>query len=451
MTHEISPPELPSVGLAIIFIFAAAYLLVFAEERLHLRKSKPVLVASGLIWVLIGTAYHSVGRGKEAADLLRHSLLEFSELMLFLLSAMTYINTIVERNVFDALRYRIMSARLSLRSLFWVTGAGAFFLSPIADNLTTALVMGTVVMAMARHNTAFLTGSCINIVVAANAGGAFSPFGDITTLMIWHKGVVKFHEFFALFLPALVNWMVPAAIISLTIPSQKSVPEARTVTVKKGGRDVVFLFLLTIAVTIGLYHVLGLPPFLGMMIGLSFLKAYSYLMRANERRRQRRERKDAALPLESDAAVESRAFDVFNIMRDLEWDTILFFYGVMLCVGGLGAMGYLEEVSGFLYNGMGPAFANIMIGLLSAVVDNIPLTYAVLSMNPDMHLDQWLLLTLTASVGGSLLSIGSAAGVALMGIARGSYTFMSHFRWFWAILLGYAVSIATLMTMKSMF
>lgn len=437
-------------GIAILLIFTAAYLMVVAEERLHLKKSQPVVVAAGLIWILVGIFYTGTGRSHKAVDLLRSNLLDFAELFLFLLSAMTYINTMVERNVFDALRFRLMSAKFSLRSLFWITGLCAFFLSPIADNLTTALVMGSVVMAIARHNKSFITGSCINIVVAANAGGAFSPFGDITTLMIWQKGIVKFTEFFGLFIPALVNWLVPAFIISLTIPKTKTFPEAQNVQIKKGGIGVVILFLLTIATTVTIHYILYLPAFLGMMLGLSFLKSYGYFLRNREKSDAEREEKGSS-PFNEKILNERRTFDVFNSMRELEWDTILFFYGVILCVGGLGAMGYLALASNYFYNGIGPTFANISVGFLSSILGNIPLTYIVLSMNPDMGVNQWLLLTLTAGVGGSLLSIGSAAGVALMGLARGSYTFMSHFKWFWAILLGYAASILSLMLLKGMF
>ncbi|HHO69025.1 MAG TPA: sodium:proton antiporter, partial [Gammaproteobacteria bacterium] len=125
-----------------------------------------------------------------------------------------------------------------------------------------------------------------------------------------------------------------------------------------------------------------------------------------------------------------------------EWDTLLFFYGVVLCVGGLGFIGYLELISRVMYTDLGATGANVLIGVLSAVIDNIPVMFAVLTMNPDMAPGQWLLVTLTAGVGGSLLSIGSAAGVALMGQARGSYTFFSHLKWTPAIALGYAASIA---------
>ena len=134
-------------------------------------------------------------------------------------------------------------------------------------------------------------------------------------------------------------------------------------------------------------------------------------------------------------------FDIFQKVARAEWDTLLFFYGVILCVGGLGFLGYLAVVAQVMYIDWGPTAANIMVGILSAIVDNIPVMFAVLTMNPDMSQGQWLLVTLTAGVGGSMLSIGSAAGVALMGQARGKYTFFSHLRWTPVIALGYAASI----------
>ena len=327
----------------------------------------------------------------------------------------------------------------------------AFIISPVADNLTTALVMGAVVMAMGAGNGRFISAACINVVVAANAGGAFSPFGDITTLMVWQKGVVHFGDFFALFIPSLINWLVPAALISMTIPHEK--PSARTehVRVKHGGYLIVILFLVTIAGTVLMHHFLEMPPFLGMMTGLGVLKSYGYFLRRKELEGWRE-----TPAFDGESAVVSRAgfkpavkpFDVFISMKRVEWDTLMFFYGIMLCVGGLGALGYLATLSDALYGNWGATTANIFVGILSAVIDNIPVMFAVLSMNPDMSLGQWLLVTLTAGVGGSLLSIGSAAGVALMGQARGIYTFSSHLKWIWAIALGYAASIAVHLVMN---
>ena len=439
-------------GYMALAVFLAAYVLVIVEENIHLRKSKPVMVAAGAIWILTAIAYASQNQSHAVAEILRHNLLEYAELLLFLLSAMTFINTMSERNIFESLRTRLVSLGLSLRSVFWLTGLLAFFISPVADNLTTALVMGAVVMAMGGSNGRFIAAACINVVVAANAGGAFSPFGDITTLMVWQKGVVHFGDFFALFVPSLINWLVPAVLISMTISREKPSASIEQVRVKYGGYFVVVLFLVTIAGTVLMHHYLEMPPFLGMMTGLGALKSFGYLIRRKEL--------DVwtEIPaLESENAVTRKAlfkpavkpFDVFISMKRVEWDTLMFFYGIMLCVGGLGALGYLATLSDFLYGGMGATTANILIGVLSAVIDNIPVMFAVLSMNPDMSLGQWLLVTLTAGVGGSLLSIGSAAGVALMGQARGIYTFSAHLKWIWAIALGYAASIAVHLVMNS--
>ena len=438
-------------GYVALAVFLAAYVLVIIEESLDLRKSKPVMVAAGAIWILTAIAYTSQHQSHVVAELLRHNLLEYAELMLFLLSAMTFINTMVERNIFKALRTRLVSLGWSFRAVFWLTGTLAFFISPVADNLTTALVMGAVVMAMGAGNGRFISAACISVVVAANAGGTFSPFGDITTLMVWQKGVVHFGDFFALFIPSLINWLVPAALISVTIPHEK--PSARTehVEVKYGGYVIVLLFLITIAGTVLMHHFLEMPPFLGMMTGLGVLKSFGYLIRRKEL-----DEWTEISALDSENAISHatslkpavKPFDVFISMKRVEWDTLMFFYGIMLCVGGLGALGYLAALSDVLYGGLGATSANILVGLLSAVIDNIPVMFAVLSMNPEMSLGQWLLVTLTAGVGGSLLSIGSAAGVALMGQARGIYTFSTHLKWIWAIALGYAASIAVHLVMN---
>jgi Na+/H+ antiporter NhaD/arsenite permease-like protein len=355
---------------------------------------------------------------------------------------MSFVNTMVERNVFDSLRSRLIAAKFSTRTIFWITGTAAFLISPIADNMTTALVLGAVVLSSLAHDKKAIAGSLISVVVAANASGAFSPFGDITTLMIWQKGVVKFHEFFALFLPALISWLVPAVLISFTLKNKPSDARNIIVKVRKGGTVVVGLFLTTIGVTVFLNHDLGLPPFLGMMMGFGILNVYGYFLHGSEARLLANSPvASASTPNNEDGWSPHKPFDISGILEKIEWDTLLFFYGVMLCVGGIGAVGYLERFSNFLYAGFGDTAANISIGLLSSVAGNIPITYAVITMNPQMDLGQWLLITLMVGIGGSLLSIGSAAGVALMGIGRGSYTFTSHLKWAWAILLGFAASI----------
>jgi hypothetical protein len=204
------------------------------------------------------------------------------------------------------------------------------------------------------------------------------------------------------------------------IPDDRPPPSDEVVHMKRGAKRIVLLFLLTIATAVSFHNFFHLPPVLGMMTGLAYLKFFGYyLAMTNEHVHG-----EGRLTVE-----DSMPFDIFNKVARAEWDTLLFFYGVILCVGGLGFIGYLELVSQFAYVDVGPTFANIMVGLLSAIVDNIPVMFAVLTMNPDMSQGQWLLVTLTAGVGGSMLSIGSAAGVALMGQAKGVYTFFEHLRW----------------------
>jgi len=421
------------VGFAALGLFAVAYALVMAEEFTHLRKSKPVILAAGIIWALIAAVYASNGMTREAEAAVRHNLLEYAELMLFLLVAMTYINAMEERQVFDALRSWLIRKGFGFRKLFWLTGILAFFISPVADNLTTALLMCAVVLAVGGGNTRFVSAACINIVVAANAGGAFSPFGDITTLMVWQKGMVEFWGFFALFLPSVVNFVVPAAIMHFAIPAQQPTTSDEMVPMKRGARRIIALFLLTIATAVSFHNFLHLPPVIGMLTGLSYLQFFGYYLKKTAR-------------LEESGNNNGRMgevvpFDVFNRIARAEWDTLLFFYGVVLCVGGLGFIGYLGLASEMMYVEWGATAANVAVGVLSAIVDNIPVMFAVLTMEPDMSTGQWLLVTLTAGVGGSLLSIGSAAGVALMGQARGQYTFFSHLKWTPVIALGYAASI----------
>ncbi|MDW7746634.1 sodium:proton antiporter NhaD [Halomonas sp.] len=432
------------VGFLAVAVFVLAYALVMAEEKIHMRKSKPVLVAAGIIWALIGWVYVKAGMPTESEHAFRVTLLEFTELMLFLLVAMTYINAMDERRVFDALRSWMVRKGFSYRSLFWITGVLAFVISPIADNLTTALLMCAVVTKVAEGDKRFINLCCVNIVVAANAGGAFSPFGDITTLMVWQAGIVQFYEFFELLIPSLINFVIPAVVMSFFIKNRKPASMEEDVWLKRGARRIIALFLLTVATAVACHTLLHLPPVLGMMTGLGYLQFFGYYLRRTlprslERKRTRYSQRGDWKKLESLGSVVP--FDVFNRVARAEWDTLLFFYGVVMCVGGLGFMGYLGLLSEALYTGWNATGANIALGVISAVVDNIPVMFAVLTMEPDMSHGHWLLITLTAGVGGSLLSIGSAAGVALMGQARGNYTFMGHLRWTPVIALGYIASV----------
>ena len=415
-------------GWLILALFVLAYALVVVEERTGLRKSKPVMLAAALIWGLI--AWRAAGDpalpADFAANAFRRIFLEFAELFFFLISAMSFVAAMTERNVFEALRTALARRRFGYRALFWITGLVSFFLSAVLDNLTTALIMSAVILAVGAGSPRFIALAFINLVVAANAGGAWCAFGDITTLMVWQAHRVEFFDFFRIFLPSLVNWLVPALCMHFALPTGAPTPGMDGIRMKYGGWSVCALFALTIVITVSARQFLQMPPVLGMLAGLALLNLQGYFIRRHEIRQ-----------LKS----ETPGYDVFDLIARAEWDTLLFFCGVLLCVGGLATAGFLTLASHQLYGQLGVTGANVAMGTLSAVVDNIPIMYAVLQMNPPMDHGQWLLITLTAGVGGSLLSIGSAAGVALMGASQGRYTFSSHLRWTWAIALGYIASI----------
>ncbi|MGD9172098.1 MAG: sodium:proton antiporter NhaD [Candidatus Thiodiazotropha sp.] len=434
------------VGLLSLSVFALALIAVALEEFIELPKSKPMMLAAGIIWGLIGwyAVQHSSGHAAELA--LRHSLLQYAELMLFILVVMTYINALAERSVFLALRTWVANRKYSYRRLFWTMGITTFFLSPFLDNLSTALLMGAVVLHLERDNQRFVTLTCVNIVIASNAGGAFSPFGDITTLMVWQQeiistnGRVDFFSFFSLFIPAVVSYLVPATIMHTALPEGHLTSTQEQIAMRRGAKRIIGLFLLTIATAVFFQGQLSLPAAIGVMTGLSYLQFFGYFLKKTHKPSE--EKITTSESPNFSIVVESRQpFDVFLRVARSEWDTLLFLCGVILCVGGLGYLGYLTLASELLYVQWGATLTNISIGIASSVFENIPTMSMVLNMRPDMSLGQWLLVTLTAGIGGSLFSIGSAAGVALMGQAQGKYTFFSHLRWTPAIALGFIAGV----------
>ena len=348
-------------------------------------------------------------------------ILEIGQVFFFLLVAMTYIEVMIERDVFNALKYKLVSKGYSFKQLFWLTGTLSFFISPVADNLTTALILSTVLVTIEKSNPKILVPGAINIIVGANAGGAWSPFGDITTLMPWIAGKAQFLDFFYLFPASFVGWLFTGWLLSFSVPDGKphfNVKTEKKVTIRKGGGIVILLGVVTIFTAVVCQQVFGIPPMWGMMFGFSLLKLYSYQLKRSH----------------------DEELKTFIAVSKIEHDTLLFFFGILAAVGGLHYMGYLD-LAVKLYDSAGATAVNIGVGFLSAVVDNVPVMSAVLKANPTMGVDQWLLVTMTAGIGGSMISFGSAAGVGVMGKLRGIYTFSSHMQYAWTVLAGYILSL----------
>jgi len=440
------PPDLVHhwAGYFSLVVIVVAYFSAMLEDATMLRKSKSMVLGATLVWFVILIAYRQSGDVQPAVDAFKSNLQAYMELLLFIMASMTYLNAMEDMRVFDALRNWLVGARFGYRKLFWITGVLVFFLSTVINGLTAGLLMGAVVMAVGKDNPRFVSLACINIVVATNAGGSLSPLGGISTLFVWQKGLVEFTQFFTLFIPCLVNFLVPAVLMSLAVPKICPLLETRTVVLQRGAAGVIFLFGVTIVLAVAFDMFLRLPPAAGMMAGLSLLQLYSfYLQKLEQGNTQARTETVAHLetPDVGGEIVKPYSYDIFEKVGRLEWDTLLFFYGAMMGIGGLGFIGYLDSVSQWLYGGHDPTVANVLIGLSSALVDNGTLMFAVLNMHPDIPQGQWLLLTLTLGVGGSLLAIGSAPGIGLLGITRGRYSFLNHLKWCPVILLGYFAAI----------
>jgi len=416
------------VGILSFIVFVVGYYFIATEDKYHINKAKPALLAGTGIFMLIGL-YIAITGDKAMGDHLHneinHLIVEIAGIFFFLFVAMTYIEAMIDRGVFSALRFNLVSKGYDYKKLFWVTGFLAFFISPVADNLTTALILSTVLITIDKTNKAFIVPSAVNIVVAANAGGAWSPFGDITTLMAWVAGKGAFTDFLFLFPAAFFGWLITAFLLSKYVPvgNPPSTEGETKVEIAEGGKMIIALFGLTIFLAVMSHNVLHLPAMWGMMFGLAILKMYVYKLNRSA----------------SDTQINA-----FSWIAKIENDTLLFFFGILAAVGGLHFLGFLEYFTA-LYSQFGATAVNIGVGFLSAVVDNVPVMSAVLKSNPDMGATahaQWMLVTLTAGVGGSLISFGSAAGVGVMGKLHGIYTFASHMKLAWTVLVGYIVSVS---------
>lgn len=410
------------VGIISLIIFFMGYYFIATEDKYEVNKAIPSLVTGTLMFMLIGVYFAMNGLDAEILHSeMKILILEIAEIFFFLLVAMTFIETMIERNIFDVLKFKLVSKGYTYKQLFWLTGFLSFFISPVADNLTTALILSTVLFTIEKTNKEFLVPGAINIVVAANAGGAWSPFGDITTLMAWTAGKGEFLDFLMLFPASIIGYLVTAWLLSRVVPNEKPPFTEQTnkeEKLKDGAKTVIYLGIATIAIAVLGHQFFHFPAMWGMMFGLALLKVYSYNLKRNHK----------------------ESFDVFVNMKHVENDTLLFFFGILSAVGALHFLGFLHYIVK-LYDTIGSTAGNIGIGFISAIIDNVPVMSAILKANPTMNLDQWLLVTLTAGIGGSLISFGSAAGVGVMGRMKGIYTFASHMKYAWMILVGYVVSI----------
>ncbi len=423
---DIQYPDLTMtwVGFSALAIFLIGYYFIATEDKYHIDKSKPALFI-GTFMLILAAAYYSIyGLDLNLVNIeANHLILEIAGIFFFLFVAMTYIESLIHMGVFDRLKYNLVSRGYTYRELFWATGLLAFFISPVADNLTTALILATVLITIDKTKQDFLVPGAINVVVAANAGGAWSPFGDITTLMAWTAGKGVFTDFLFLFPASFFGYIVTAYLLSRYVPNTLPDFDVKTEIqpqLMHGANVVIYLGIFTIFCAVVGHQVLHLPAMWGMLFGLALLQLYSARLKKKH----------------------NSEFNVFHSMAKIENNTLMFFFGILAAVGVLYFLGWLS-LAAVVYDPsvLGPTWSNIGVGFLSAFVDNVPVMSAILKANPIMGVDQWMLVTLTAGIGGSLISFGSAAGVGVMGKLPGIYTFSSHFKLSWTVFVGYVISV----------
>lgn len=424
------------IGYIAVIITLLAYIIAMTEDIHHMSKAKPMVLGSGLIWFLIFLYYTlNYGTADNVATIFQSNLTAYAELFLFITVSMTFLNTLTERGVFDVLRRGLEGRGLTYRQLFWISGSLSFLLSLVISSLTVGLLMGYIILNISRSNTRFIGLAGLNAVIAANAGGTISPLGGISTFFVWQQNMLKFADFFNLTLPCIVNFLIPALLMHFAVDKGIPEPSNQPAVLKRGAKRVILIFVLTFSITIVSNVYLSMPAIAGMMFGLAILQFFAYYLMATEHRF---------------SEPHQRGFDVFKCIAGVDWDTLMFFYGAMMIVGALNYLGYMDELAHFLFTEINTTVANILIGLTSSSIDNGTLMLAVLYMHPPLAKPEWLLLTLTLGVGGSLLAIGSAPALHVLGLMKGrvpvgeGYTFSLHLRWMPAVLLGFIGSVLTL-------
>jgi Na+/H+ antiporter NhaD/arsenite permease-like protein len=392
---------------AVVVIFVLAYAAIAFEHTIQVNKSASALVGAGLLWSLYAMGTGDVTR---VGAHLNESLISTAQIVFFLMGAMAIVEVVDAHNGFDVITSRIQTTQLS--SLMWLVGCVTFFLSAILDNLTTAIVMVSLMKKLLdqREDRWFFAGI---IVIAANAGGAWSPIGDVTTTMLWIGGQITALEIIqGLFLPSLVNLLVPLVVTSFLLKGQTvvapipSASEQATPVTTVLERNLMFFLGLGVLVAVPAFKTwTHLPPFMGVLFGLGILWLVGDLVH--------REKTD----------VEKQQLSLAHALTRIDMPSILFFVGILLSVATLEHTHVLSDVSAWLDQTVGRQDVIVMIiGVVSAIVDNVPLVAAAMGMYsltqypPDSFL--WEFLAYCAGTGGSILIIGSAAGVAAMGLER---------------------------------
>ncbi|ESP93342.1 MULTISPECIES: sodium:proton antiporter NhaD [Pseudoalteromonas] len=401
----------------ILTLIALAFVLIVIEDIIHVNKAKTTLFFGTLCWII---AFISPIHGESSETIqhqLDHNILEIATLWLFLMAAMTFVAYLNSKGFIQNIVHRIMPEQISERKLMFLVGAFAFIFSSISDNITATLISLAVVMSL-KLDAKKLVKYATLIIFSVNSGGVSLITGDVTTLMIFLAGKVTIPDLLLLVLPAIVSVFALAAMLSIGMNEQLYFARQELRRIEKTDITIAVIFMSTVLATLFLSVQYQVPPMLTFLFGLSFMFLVAqFLMRKKDVNKK-----------------------IIDYIREIEYDTLLFFVGVLLLVGALKEVGVLSMFTE-LYQYLAPEYANYLVGLLSAAVDNVPLTAALLKAQIEMTPQQWLTFTYATGVGGSMLIIGSAAGIIAMSKVK-ALTFMSYLKMALYLLIAYTIGYA---------
>ncbi|WP_144395033.1 sodium:proton antiporter NhaD [Pleionea sediminis] len=407
------------MSYVILTLIVLGFLSIVVEDIVHINKAKTTLFFGSLVWLLYYVALphgHDVNTASEA---LNENLLDIATLWLFLMAAMTFVAYLSSKGIIDGVIQRLLPEKMSEKTLMFLTGFFAFLFSSLADNITSTLVCVSILLSL-KLETAKLIRFLVLVIFSVNAGGAALITGDVTTLMIFLAGKVQIMHLFLIVLPALIAVLSLATLLSWSMTGEVIVSKTES-NVSSGDKIIGVLFFCTIVATLVLNILFSIPPVLVFLFGLSTMFLVVQFLNRDE--------------------------PVLDYVRRIEFDTLLFFLGVLLLVGMMkeqGVLNYFPE----LYQHIPALGANYVIGLLSAMFDNVPLTAALLKSGVAMSLSEWLVLTYSVGVGGALLVIGSAAGVVAMSKVEG-LTFITYLKFFGYLLIAYSIGFLLVVVFSS--
>ncbi len=408
------------LGFAVLLIFSIGMLLIILEAKLHIDKFKSALFMLSS-FLLIGLYYWMSGdepqRFEHFAEMQKENAVDLFSLIAFMAFMWMIVEIIAERGVFSTLNSYLISKGLGATQMFWATGALAALLSPFINNITTAMIFGKSIKEISR-NPHYTHIALCNLIIASNSGVWF--LGTATSLMVVLAGKISIFGLLTLLPASLIGWAASAAVLQVfylkKLDGELIDTTPDDVHIKRGGWGMVFFAILAISAAVVMNIVLHIDIEYAIGMGLSVLGLYAWHLKR-----------------------QGTNVMLLAQMQKVEWNTLLFFIGIISGVAALHHVGWLSYISQ-LFEVLSPTYVNVLLGVISGILDNVPVEAAALMSNPHLSSSQWALNALMVGIGGSLTVIGSAAGVMVMSIDK-SYSFGTHLKFLPAILTNFLVSL----------